>query len=75
MDSFPLSMYLTCIILLSLLAYVGIDEFMRIITYLDLNFKFLMIKIEMYFMKKKLQKELNVSLKKWETYLEENKNV
>ena len=68
-------MYLTFLILFSLIAYAGIDEFMKIITYLDLNFRFFMVKIQMYFMKKKLQKELNVSLKKWETYLEENKNV
>lgn len=75
MHSFPPSMYLTFLILFSLIAYAGIDEFMKIITYLDLNFRFFMVKIQMYFMKKKLQKELNVSLKKWETYLEENKNV
>lgn len=75
MHSFPPSMYLTFLILFLLIAYVGIDEFMKIITYLDLNFRFFMVKIQMYFMKKKLQKELNVSLKKWETYLEENKNV
>ena len=75
MHSFSLSTYLTLFIFIALISYAGIDEFMKIITYLDLNFRFLMVKIQMYFMKKKLERELNVSLKKWETYLEENKNV
>lgn len=75
MYNFPLGMYLTFLIFLGLVAYAGIDEVMKLITYFDLNLRYLGIKIQMFFMKKKLERELNVSIKKWETYLEENENV
>ncbi len=61
MQSTLIGFYISVIIIGLLFAYGGYEETMRLFAYLDLQFRFLILKIRMYFMARKLKKGLNIS--------------
>ena len=50
--------YLLVLIVLLMIAYAGFEGTMRVFAYLDLQLKFLVVRIRMYFMGRKLRKQL-----------------
>jgi hypothetical protein len=52
--------YYLILFFLILVAYAGIEETLRLVKYIDLQIKYLHIKILMYRMKKRLEKDLNL---------------
>ena len=50
--------YVLIALLLLLVGYAGVEETMRLIYYVDLHIKYAYIKVRMYFMEKKLRKQL-----------------
>ena len=63
MDPSLISLYLCILILIGMIAYAGIEGTMRVFVYLELQIKYLWIKIQMYFMKRRLQKQLGIPSK------------
>ena len=63
MDPSLISLYLCTLILIGMIAYAGIEGTMRVFVYLELQIKYLWIKIQMYFMKRRLQKQLGIPSK------------
>ena len=61
MQTTLLGFYLTVFIIACLFAYGGYGSTMRLFHYLDLQLRFLILKIRMHFMKRKLRKQLNLS--------------
>lgn len=55
-----LGFYFTIFIIAFLFAYGGYENTMRLFSYLDLQLRFLMIRVRMYFIERKLRKELNL---------------
>lgn len=58
--------YLLVLTLVVLVAIAGIDETSKLIFYLDLQLRYLVIKVKMWFLKKKLEKQLNLPPRDWE---------
>jgi hypothetical protein len=56
-----LGFYFTIIVILFLFAYGGYENTMRLFSYLDLHLRFSIIRVRMYFIKRKLRRELNLS--------------
>lgn len=50
--------YLTVSIVILLVAYAGVEETMRLFRYIDLQFRYAIIKVRMELMRRKLKKEL-----------------
>ena len=50
--------YVLIALLLLLVAYAGVEETMRLIYYIDLHIRYAYVKVRMYFMEKKLRKQL-----------------
>jgi hypothetical protein len=50
--------YLLVACFVLLIAYGGIEETMKLIHYIDLTIRYAFIKVRLYFMKRKLEKEL-----------------
>ena len=50
--------YLTVSIVILLIAYAGVEETMRLFRYIDLQFRYAVIKVRMELMRRKLKKEL-----------------
>ena len=63
MDPSLISLYLCTLILIGMIAYAGIEGTMRVFVYLELQIKYLWIKIQLYFMKRRLQKQLGIPSK------------
>ena len=63
MDPSLISLYLCILILIGMIAYAGIEGTMRVFVYLELQLKFLGIRIQLYFMKRKLEKQLGMPSK------------
>lgn len=53
-----LTFYLLVLIVLLMIAYAGFEGTMRVFAYLDLQLRFLVVKIRMYFMGLKLRRQL-----------------
>tara|TARA_R100000406_G_C3083808_1_gene117701 strand:+ start:79 stop:291 length:213 start_codon:yes stop_codon:yes gene_type:complete len=53
-----LTFYLLVLIVLLMIAYAGFEGTMRVFAYLDLQLRFLVVRIRMYFMGRKLRKQL-----------------
>jgi len=53
--------YITLLLILLLFAYGGYENTIRLFSYTDLNTRYTWIKIRMFFMKKKLERQLNLS--------------
>ena len=58
-----ISLYLTMFIVIAMIWYAGIEGTMRVFVYLELQIKYLWVRIQMYFMKRKLQKQLGIPSK------------
>jgi len=61
MQTTLLGFYLTVFIIACLFAYGGYESTMRLFYYLDLQLRFLILRIRMHFMARKLRKQLNLS--------------
>jgi len=60
MQTTLLGFYLTIFIIACLFAYGGYESTMRLFTYVDLQVRFLILRVRMYFMARKLRRELNL---------------
>jgi hypothetical protein len=58
--------YLLVLTLVVLVAIAGTEETSKLIFYLDLQLRYLVIKVKMWFFKKKLEKQLNLPPRDWE---------
>ena len=59
--------YLGFLTVVALLIVGGYDATMRLFYYIDLNIRFFFIRIRMWFFKKKLERQLQMSLKKFKS--------
>lgn len=53
-----ITFYLLVLILILMIAYAGVDGTMRVFTYLDLSIKYAIVRVRMYFMGRRLRKQL-----------------
>ena len=53
-----IGLYLTVTIIVLLIAYAGFENTMRLFAYIDLQLRFLPLRIRMEYMKRKLRKQL-----------------
>lgn len=61
MQSTLLGFYITLLIIALLFAYGGYENTMRLFAYLDIQFRFAILRVRMYFMARKLRKQLNLT--------------
>ena len=54
------SLYLTVAIVLLLIAYAGMDNTMRLFGYMDLEVRFQYVIVRSYFLRRRLERELNL---------------
>jgi hypothetical protein len=59
--------YLGFLTVVALVIVGGYDATMRLFYYIDLNIRFFFIRIRMWFFKKKLERQLQMSLKKFKS--------
>ena len=55
--------YLLTLTFVVLVAYAGYDATMRLVVYADLTIRYQIIRVRMYFMRRRLQKSLNLDFK------------
>jgi len=60
--------YVLVAFLLILVAYAGWEETMRLIAFAELQVKYAYVKVRMYRMKRKLERELNLPAKDWSDF-------
>ena len=53
-----ITFYLLVLILILMIAYAGVDGAMRVFVYLDLSIKYAIVRVRMYFMGRRLRKQL-----------------
>lgn len=58
--------YLLVLTLVVLVAIAGIEETLKLIFYLDLHLRYQIIKVRLWFFRKKLEKQLNLPPRNWE---------
>lgn len=58
-----IGLYFTIIILIGMIWYAGLEGTMRVFTYIELTTKYQFIKIQMYFMRRKLERQLGITNK------------
>ena len=63
--------YLLMLTLVSLVIYAGYDETLDLIRYLDLQFKYTILKVRMKFMERTLRKKLLIDRAKLKEYFQE----
>ena len=61
MQTTLLGFYITLLIIAFLFAYGGYENTMRLFAYLDIQFRFAILRVRMYFMARKLRKQLNLT--------------
>lgn len=66
--------YVTIIILILMVAYAGYEGTMRVVTYLDLQFRYSLIKLQMTFMGWKLKRQLIKDARSYTKFIEEFKD-
>ena len=54
-----ITFYLLVLILILMIAYAGVDGTMRVFVYLDLSIKYAIVRVRMYFMGRRLRKQLS----------------
>ena len=54
------SLYLTLAIVLLMVAYAGVENTMRLFGYMDLELRFQVVIVRSYFLRRKLERELNL---------------
>lgn len=74
MDSALIGFYVTLLIIGLLFAYGGYESTMRLFSYVDLNIRYTWIKIQMFFMKRKLEKQLDIARSSFKKEIEELAN-
>ena len=60
--------YFLVALFLLLVAYAGIEETMRLVSYADLQVKNAYVKVRMYYMRKRLEKQLGKPPKDWRDF-------
>jgi len=60
MQTTLLGFYITLLIIAFLFAYGGYENTMRLFAYLDVQFRYAILRVRMYFMARKLRKQLNL---------------
>ena len=55
-----ISLYITATIIVLMVAYAGFENTMRLFAYIDLQLRFLPLRIRIELMKRKLEKELHI---------------
>lgn len=65
-----LGFYVTVIILALMVAYAGFEGTMRVFTYLDLQFRYSIIKLQMSFMGWKLKRQLVKDTERYTKFIE-----
>lgn len=60
MQTTLLGFYVTLLIIICLFAYGGYESTMRLFYYLDLQLRFFILRVRMYFMARRLKKQLNL---------------
>jgi len=60
--------YILVAFLLILVAYAGWEETMRLVNFAELQVKYAYVKVRMYHMKRKLERELNLPPKNWSDF-------
>lgn len=68
------SFYFCIILFFVLVAYAGIEETMRLITYADLQFRYACVRVQMKWMGWKLKRQLVKDTTNFEKFLKEYKN-
>jgi len=63
MDPSLISLYLCILILIGMIAYAGIEGTLRVFQYLELQVRFFFVKVQLYFMKRKLERQLGLPSK------------
>jgi len=63
MDPSLISLYLTILIVSGMIWYAGIEGTMRVFTYIELTLKYYLIRLQMYFMRRKLERQLGITNK------------
>lgn len=63
--------YFLVIVFSILIAYAGFESTLRLIAYLDLKYRYQIIKLQMWFMKRKLERQLNLPNKDWNDFIKE----
>lgn len=74
MDSALIGFYVTLLIIGLLFAYGGYESTIRLFSYVDLNIRYTWIKIQMFFMKRKLEKQLDIARSSFKKEIEELAN-
>jgi len=63
--------YFLVLFFLALVAYAGFESTLRLIAYLDIKYRYQIIKIQMWFMKKRLERQLNLPTKDWNDFVKD----
>ena len=63
METSLISLYLTILIILGMILYAGVEGTMRVFVYIELTLKYALVRIQMYFMKRKLERQLGLPSK------------
>lgn len=58
-----ITFYLLTLVVILMIAYAGVDATMRVFAYLDLTIRYAIVRVRMYFMGRRLKREL-ISIKK-----------
>ena len=69
-----LGIYLSLFIIISMVVYAGVDNTLRVFTYLELQIKFLPIRIRIFFFKRKLKRMLAKDIEDQSKLIKEIKN-
>ncbi|QBP05916.1 hypothetical protein [Synechococcus phage S-B43] len=67
-----IGLYLTVTIVVLLVAYAGFDNTMKLFAYIDLQLRFIPLRIKMELMKRKLEKQLLIDREELFKKVEEN---
>ncbi len=67
-----IGLYLTVTIVVLLVAYAGFDNTMKLFAYIDLQLRFIPLRIKMKLMKRKLEKQLLIDREELFKKVEEN---
>ena len=65
-----LGFYVTVLILTLMVAYAGFEGTMRVFTYLDLQFRYSIVKLQMLFMGWKLKRQLVKDTERYTKFIE-----
>lgn len=60
--------YIILIVFLGLVAIGGYESTLRLIRFIEISIKYEIVKVRMWFLKRKLEKELNLPSKDWSDF-------